>query len=225
MPRNSYVTSKDNILPCNENVFKEVLDYLFSLVSSGILSLVTTRWRNDVYSSCTACLGLASWCLSSSWSWCLSLTFTLDAAKVSLSINKESLFLNWGTRWMINNYDGRRTLSSKKEISLVCSTSLISCWCYLVLLSLIDYSNLIITGWNSFIYCGGLIFCCILSLILAFSLITGGWLGLISNIAASTFSCRSIREVLDPQVFSILDNNPVISDFETLELNLTQEIL
>jgi hypothetical protein len=126
---------------------------------------------------------------------------------------------------MINNYDGRRTLSSKKEISLVCSTSLISCWCYLVLLSLIDYSNLIITGWNSFIYCGGLIFCCILSLILAFSLITGGWLGLISNIAASTFSCRSIREVLDPQVFSILDNNPVISDFETLELNLTQEIL
>jgi hypothetical protein len=126
---------------------------------------------------------------------------------------------------MINNYDGRRTLSSKKELSFVCSTSLISCWCYLVLLSLIDYSSLVINGWNSFIYWGGLIFCCILSLILGCSLITAGWLSLISNIAASIFSCRSIREVLDPQIFAILDKNPVISDFETLELNLTQKIL
>ena len=221
MPRNSCVTSKDNILPCNENVFKEVLG-LFSLASSGILSLVTTSWRSYVCRSCTTCLGLISCCLSFSWSWCLSTTCTLV---VSLSLNKESLFLNRGTRWLINNYDGRRILSSKKELSFVCSTSLISCWWCLVLLSLIAFSTLVATGWNSFIYWGGLIFCCILSLILTFSLITGGWLSLISNIAASTFSCRSIREVLDPQVFSILDNNPVISDFESLELNLTQEIL
>ena len=83
------------------------------------------------------------------------------------------------SRWLINNYDGRRTLSSKKELSIICSTSLVGCWWCLVLLSLIASSSLVITEWNSFINWGGLIFCYILSLVLSCSLITGGWLGLI----------------------------------------------
>ena len=221
MPRNSHVTSKDNILPCYENVFREVLG-LSSLASCGILSLVT--WRSYDGRICTACLGLVSWCLSSSWSWCLSTTCTLIATVISLSLNKESLFLNSGTRWVINNYDGRRILSTKSELSLVCINSLICYYWCLVLLRLIASSSLVSTGWNCFIRLGGLIFCCILSLVLSFSLITGGWLGLISNIAASISFSRSIREVLDPQVFAILDYNPVISDFETLELYLAQKI-
>ena len=214
MPRNSHVTSKDNILPCNENVFREVLS-LSSLASCGILSLVT--WRSYDGRICTTCLGLVSWCLST--------TCTLIATVISLSLNKESLLLNSGTRWVINNYDGRRTLSTKSELSLVCINSLIYYYWCLVLLRLIASSSLVATGWNCFIRLGGLIFCCILSLVLSFSLITGGWLGLISNIGTSIFSSRSIREVLDPQVFAILDYNPVISDFETLELYLAQQIL